>query len=233
MDENASDASATAEATVEVTYYTDPLCPWSWAFEPQWSRFLEESAGLYVVRYAMGGMIVDWRTFRDPVHSIHNPSQMAAYWYHVGQVMGVAIDERLGHDDPPESSYPACLAVRAAGLQGPAPGASYLRWLREVAMIGRQNIARAEVLLAIADELADETFDVMRFRNDLIGPEAASAFQEDLREIRYRGIQRFPTLVLHADNAPAIAIVGYRPYEELRRILDRVVSGQQFVVRSH
>src|SRR5690242_21305745 len=27
---------------LEVIYYTDPLCCWSWAFEPQWRRFLYE-----------------------------------------------------------------------------------------------------------------------------------------------------------------------------------------------
>lgn len=224
MDENTSGVSATVGAPVEVTYYTDPLCPWSWAFEPQWGRFLEESAGRFAVRYVMGGMIADWRTFRDPIHSIHNPSQMAAHWYHVGRVMGVAIDERLWHDDPPESSYPACLAVKAAGLQSPAAGAFYLRRLREAAMVGQRNIARAEVVLAIADEINDgNTFDAMRFRDDLIGPEAASAFQEDLREIRYREIRRFPTLALRTGDRPAIAIVGYRPFEELCGILESVL----------
>jgi len=225
MDENTSGASTPAGAPVEVTYYTDPLCPWSWAFEPEWARFLGEAAGRLVVRYAMGGMLADWRTFRDPVHSIQNPTQMASHWYHVGRVAGVAIDGRLWHDDPPASSYPACLAVKAAGLQGPAEGASYLRRVREAAMVGRRNIARAEVLLAIADELDDlGEFDADRFRDDLIGPGAASAFQEDLREIRYREIRRFPTLALRSGDGPAIAIVGYRPSDELRAILSRVAE---------
>ena len=31
-----------AEASAEVTYYTDPLCCWSWAFEPVRIRLVQE-----------------------------------------------------------------------------------------------------------------------------------------------------------------------------------------------
>jgi putative protein-disulfide isomerase len=215
---------------VDVTDYRDPLCPWSWALEPQWRRIRSEWGGRLVRRYVMGGMIADWRTFHDPVHSVHSPSQMAAHWYLVRRTTGVPLDERIWHEDPPASSYPACLAVKAAERQGPDAGEAYLRRLREAVMTGRRNIARGEVLLAVADELAGDpppglAFDALQFRDDLIAPEVAEAFHRDLQEIRYRDIRRFPTLVLRAGDGPGIALVGYRPYEVIREALAHLCPG--------
>jgi predicted DsbA family dithiol-disulfide isomerase len=212
---------------VAITDYTDPLCAWSWALEPHRCRLRAEFGGRLAWRSVMGGMIADWRTYHDPLNSIHNPSQLGPHWFQVRQLTGVTLDERIWHEDPPASSYPACLAVKAAERQGSQAGEAYLHRLRAAVMGSRRNIARAEVLLALAEELADDRsrglgFDVERFRDDLVGPEVRDAFQEDLREVRYRGIDRFPTLVLRAGDEPEIALAGYRPYEILREALARV-----------
>jgi hypothetical protein len=53
----------------------------------------------------------------------------------------------------------------------------------------------------------------------------ATAFQEDLREVRFRDIRRFPTLVSRAGDGPGIAIVGYRPYDVLRAALAQLCPG--------
>jgi predicted DsbA family dithiol-disulfide isomerase len=216
---------------VDVTYYTDPLCPWSWALESQWRRITSECGGRLARRSVMGGMIADWRTYHDPVNTVHSPSQMAAHWYLVRRTTSVPLDERIWHEDPPASSFPACLAVKAAERQGAEAGEAYLHRLREAAMTGRRNIARGEVLLAIADELAGDpppglAFDVPTFRDDLVAPEVAQAFHQDLQEIRYRDIRRFPTLVLRAGDGPGIALVGYRPYEIIRDALEHLLRGR-------
>jgi hypothetical protein len=143
---------------------------------------------------------------------------------------GMPLDERIWHEDRPASSYPACLAVKAAGRQGPEVGEAYLRRLREAVMTGRRDIARGEMLLAIADELAADrsrapALDAGRFREDLVAPAIADAFHEDLREIRYRDIRRFPTLVFRAGDGPGIAMVGYRPYAIIRGVLAQLRPG--------
>jgi predicted DsbA family dithiol-disulfide isomerase len=87
------------------------------------------------------------------------------------------------------------------------------------------------VLLSIADELAGDpppglAFDAPTFRDDLVAPEVAQAFHQDLQEIRYRDIRRFPTLVLRAGDGPGIALVGYRPYEIIRDALEHLLRGR-------
>lgn len=212
---------------IEVTYYTDPLCPWSWALEPQWRRLRYEYHDRLTWRYVMGGMIANWQAYHDPLNSIHNPSQMASQWYQVRQLTGMPLEARIWHDDPPESSYPACLAVKAAERQGPSVGEAFLRFVREAVMIGRRNVARGEILVEIAEEFTDGSqpgvaLDIDQFRDDILGPAVQDAFHEDLREVRYRSISRFPTLCLSIGSGPRIALVGYRPYEAFREALIRL-----------
>jgi putative protein-disulfide isomerase len=204
---------------VEVTYFTDPLCSWSWAFEAIWRRLRYEFADRIAWRYVLGGMIPDWQSFNDPLHSVHRPAQMGPSWYEVRHLTGMPIDEMIWIEDPPASSYPACVAVKAAGRQGSGVQEAYLRRLREAVMLERRNIARREVLVELFDELAG---DPLRFRRDLVGNDALEAFREDLKDAGYRNIGRFPAFVLRGAAGRAVLLVGYRPYPVFREALAAV-----------
>src|SRR4051794_1053500 len=170
----------------------------------------------------MGGMIVDWRTYRDPLNAVQNPGQMALQCYQVRHSTGVPLDERIWLDDPPASSYPACLAVKAAERQSPQAAELYLGRLRRAVMVQRRNIARWEVLQTLAEEAEAEEpkrFDASRFADDLNGEEVVSAFRDDLMQVRYRQIDRFPSLLIAPAKGPSALLVGYRPYEALRQAL--------------
>jgi putative protein-disulfide isomerase len=212
---------------VEVTYFTDPLCSWSWAFEAVWRRLRYELADRITWRYVLGGLIPDWQSFSDPLHSVHRPAQMGPSWYEVRHLTGMPVDEMIWLEDPPASSYPACVAVKAAARQGAAVEEAYLRRLREGVMLERRNVARRAVLLELFDEVAGAPGVPFgdRFRRDLAGKEAMAAFREDLKDAAYRNIGRFPALVLREAGGRAVLIVGYRPYPVLREALAAVAPG--------
>jgi predicted DsbA family dithiol-disulfide isomerase len=183
----------------------------------------------------MGGLLADWSRYHDPINEVTRPAHMGPRWYEVGETTGMPIDARLWHDDPPASSYPACLAVKAAERQGAAAGEWYLRRVREAAMLRRRNVARRDVLLDVAASLAGGpgapvAFDAARFAADVGAPATLDALRADLREARDREIGRFPTLVLEpAAEEPGtrgVLLVGYRPYEALRAAAEQV--GGQF-----
>ena len=225
MNEIAPDLeSANTDQRITITYYTDPLCSWSWAFEAPWRRLRYEFSDRLVWRYRMGGMIPNWRDFNDPLNTVGSPAQMGPLWLQVRHLSDTPIDERIWVEDPPTSSYPACIAVKAAECQGAGAGEAYLRRLREAVMLQRRNVARREVLVAVANELAaDPTapagFDAARFARDLDAPTAPDGFRDDLKETRYREIGRFPTLTLHRADGFGVIIVGYRPYPALLEAL--------------
>lgn len=213
-------------ARIDIEYYTDPLCCWSWALEPAWRRLRYEFGDQISWRYRFGGMIADWRGFSDPLNNVDSAAQMGPYWYQVRVEHEVMVDERIWAEDPPASSYPASVACKAAERQGREPGERYLRRVREAVMLERRNIARREVLLELASELADAGhLDREQFERDLGREAALWSFRDDVKEARYRGIGRFPSLVIHPARGPSRLLVGFRPYRVLREQILQLAPG--------
>ena len=212
---------------IRITHYTDPLCVWSWAFEPVWRQLLDARADTVTWRYRMGGMIADWSRYGDPLNNVSAAAQMGPHWLHVARQTGATVDSRLWHDDPPQSSHPACVAVKAAEGQGRDAGERYLARLRRAVMTERRNIARDEVLTAVAVEAA---LDLDAFTTALDDGSAVEAFRDDLRDSRYREIGRFPTLLLERDGRRGLLITGYRPLEVLLAAVDELAAAVGAVV---
>lgn len=209
---------------LQVVYYTDPLCCWSWAFEPQWRRLRYEFAGSIRWRYCMGGLIPDWKSYNDTLNSINRPLQMGPLWYEAKQISGMPMYDQLWMEDPPGSSFPSCIAVKCAALQSSDAEENYLRLLREAVMVKGKNIAKQEVLFEIAAELEmlhPQTFSRDQFEQDLLDGAGHEPFREDIKEIRFNNIVRFPTLTISKDGN-GVAIVGFRPYEALLEAIKKV-----------
>lgn len=218
------DASPPSEIVLEISVFTDPLCCWSWAFEPQLRKLRYAYAGRIAWRTVMGVMIEDWGRFTDPLNAVHRPGQMAPLWLQAGAVSGMPIQADLWIDDPPDSSLPACRAVKAAQMQSPAAAERMLRGLREAAMLDGLNIARPEVIEAVALRLpAEARFDFDRFAADLASPASLTALEEDVKETRLQGVGRYPTLFLRAPGAPQRVVTGWRPYDEFEAAVRELV----------
>jgi putative protein-disulfide isomerase len=216
------------EDRVEITYYTDPFCCWSWALEPQWRRLRYEFAGLIKWKYVMGGLIPDWQSYRDPMNSINRPAQMGPLWMEASQVSGMPIQDELWSVDPPASSYPACIAVKTAALQSEAAAEVYLRAVREALMIESKDVARKEILLDIADHTQSrhpDLFSSEHFRSNYGNKASQLAFREDIMKVRFNQIGRFPTLTMTAAEKPGLMITGYRPYHVLLDAVFKIAPG--------
>jgi putative protein-disulfide isomerase len=213
---------------VEIVYYTDPLCCWSWAMEPAWRKLQYEFAGHLAVRYCMGGLLPGWQNFHDTLYSISRPIQMGPVWMEAGHRSGMPVNTQVWIKDPPASSYLACIAVKSADLQSAEAGARYLRQLREAIMLEGRNIAVLSVLLDIAakfSELYPELLNIHRFKKDIIGGMGKEAFQKDLQEVQYNSITRFPALIFRQPGQPSLITTGNQPYIVLRNTLLKLAPG--------
>lgn len=213
---------------VEIEYYTDPLCCWSWAFEPQWRRLRYEYSGLIVWRYRMGGLLPNWKSFSDPLNTVEKPIQMGPVWMEAHHISGMPINNRLWFDNPPQSSYPACIAVKCAELQSADAAEAFLRRTREAVMSEGKNIANQEVLRDLAKEISiklSDIFDYDQFKEDLQNEAGMKKFKEDLQKARYHQISRFPALTIRRPDSPGVLIVGYRPYDALVIALEQAAPG--------
>ena len=213
---------------VEIVYYTDPFCCWSWALEPQWRRLRYEFGDQINWRYVMGGLIPDWRTYRDPMNSINRPAQMGPLWMEASQVSGMPIQDELWAEKPPNSSYPACIAVKTAALQSEVASEVFLRAVREALMIESKDISGKEILFDIAcltEERFPDFFSAEQFKSDYNEQAGYDAFREDIMQVRFNKIGRFPTLVLKAAGKAGLLITGYRTYSILLDALLEVSPG--------
>ena len=190
---------------VEVRYYTDPACSWSWGSEPKVRRLMWEFGDGLEFIWVMGGLA---RSYGGD-----DSSEEMAKWL----------------DAPPTSSYPACQAVKAAADKGPEAAYRYLRRLREGLMTERKKLDHAEALVG---EAGPAGLDTERFRIDHHSNAITEAFAADLeaarnppREARERnkvgetvGHERvsFPSAVIRGENGVERGVWGWSPYESYR-----------------
>lgn len=94
---------------------------------------------------------------------------------------GMPCDPRIWTENPLESTYPACQAVKAATEQGWEAGYRYLRTLREGIMFERRKLDHSDALIAAAGRAR---IDRQRFEVDLRSHAITEAFGADLEEVR-------------------------------------------------
>ena len=122
------------------------------------------------ITYVMGGLAREFK----------RPEETALHWLDACATTGMPCDARLWLTGPPKSSYPACLAVKAAaeqGLDGP-----YLRRLREAVACERVKADNGDALTALARDVPG--LDVERFAVDLASNAIVEAFGADLELAR-------------------------------------------------
>ena len=105
----------------------------------------------------------------------------ALHWLGVADRTGMPIDPLLWKDSPIRSTYPACMATKAAAEQGADAATRYLRVLREGLMCLRRKLDTTEALVEAAREAG---LDVERFRVDLGSHAIVEAFGADLELAR-------------------------------------------------
>jgi putative protein-disulfide isomerase len=173
------------------------------------------------ITYVMGGLA---REFED------HPELVMSWLEHSAE-SGMPVDPRIWANGAPRSSYPACIAVKAAFEQGAAAGERYLRAVREGFMCARRKLDGAQ---ALTDEARGAGLDGERFRIDLESNATLEAFGRDLEEARTipdaartaglatagshgSAVERlqFPALRLTGDDGEE-RWVGDHPYEDWR-----------------
>ena len=171
---------------VEVRYITDPACSASWGFEPTLRRLMVEFGGDLRFTYVMGGLARDYTSgYEDPGAGIGGErgvfGGLLLHWLDRAEASGMPMDPRLWTEGPIKSTYPACMAMKAAAEQSDDGGYAYLRALREGLMCFRRKLDTTEALVEEARRVA---LDVARFRIDLASNATVEAFGADLEETR-------------------------------------------------
>lgn len=178
-------------------------------------RFLMK--GRLNLHYVMGGLLRDWKNFNDQMNDIGRPAQMGPLWMQARIMSGQPIDETIWISNPVDTSYPACMAVKSAALQSAIAEEAMLRKLREAVMIHKKNIGEIDVLLSVAEELAQQKIlNKDKFQKALFSDNVSELLKNDLDKTKAGGITRFPTLLI-TYGPKTYQITGYRPFSELKK----------------
>jgi putative protein-disulfide isomerase len=197
---------------IHAWYYTDPACAWSWSVEPHVRRLTAELGDQVELTYVMAGI----REFAPA-------SEEAVEWLEAAAASGMPVDVRLWLQGGPATSYPACIAVKAAAEQGDP--SRYLRALREGFAFRRRRLDHAEAFEALAREMQPRALDLEQMRIDLSSHAVLEAFGADLERAQAvdgahrserHGRVRLPSLEFRGPDGEVHGVYGPAPYEAYR-----------------
>lgn len=206
--ENVTDTKTIVQKTqkpIKVIYFTDPICSSCWGIEPQLRKLKLEYGSNIEIEYRMGGLLADWSYSSG---GISKPSDVAHHWDEVSVHYDMPIDGDVWLEDPLNSSYPPSIAFKAAQMQGAEKAVLFLRELREMVFLKKNNIAKWE---HIAEAAKNVNLDVEQLKIDFEGTAKAS-FEEDLKLAQEFGVRGFPTIFFVNNTGDREVVYGSKPY---------------------
>ena len=130
-----------AKETMEVYFFTDPLCPWSWAMEPAMSALRARED------IEFHSILVGWL----PSLAGRTVEAVAAEWSDAAAKTRARIDPTYWDRVAPKTGLIADVAVKAGNFQGAAKGEAYLTALRRAVFEDGMDVADPNALASLAD----------------------------------------------------------------------------------
>ncbi len=214
---------------VIITNVTDPVCPWCWGEEPFFRKLETHFPNLITWRNVMGGLVEDMNT--------NKPADLDAHSYYTKENkdfithcletaekhhMPIKVEGFNLFSETENSSFPLCIAFKAAQIADTEKADLFLYNLRAAAMAeARQTITESE-LIAIADESG---IDIAAFLDPLNDGSAEKAFWQDVEEAKSLKVEVFPTFVFEYEGKK-MALKSFRDYNTMAAMIKAVSGGK-------
>lgn len=212
---------------VKVDFYTDPLCAWSYAYEPTIDAIIREYRDKIDFQFRSLPILDRIQGEPGPGEKKHTPEEMRKTWSRIAEKTGAKIDSALWDERPPHSSWPSNRATKAALRQGFEKGHGYLRSLRQAIMQERRNPSDLENLKEIAERSG---LDMERFYDDMTTNafEIEQEIADDKIEAAQHCVTSTPTLVMQNDDGDKIIVHGTLDQEVVSRSI-RSLMGEKVI----
>jgi len=200
---------------MKLYYVMDPMCSWCWGFRPVFQQLITSLPGDIEIQYVMGGLAPD---SSEPM-----PQKIRDYiqsqWQAVEAKTGVLFNRDFWDKcHPRRSTYPACRAVIAAGLQDRSKRPGMIHAIQKAYYLQARNPSNIETLSALAKEIQ---LDSERFTRDISSTDVERLLQEDLSLRQQLGVTSFPSLRLRqAEQIRTIEL----DYIDAQKVIDQIIS---------
>lgn len=208
---------AAAEKPLKLIYFTDPICSTCWGIEPQWRRLKLEYGHVLEISYHMGGLLPSWDIYNSG--GISGPSDVAHHWDEVSRHYQMPIDGNVWLEDPLPSSYPPSIWFKAAQRQDTHKAVIFLRRMRELLFMEKQNICKPEPVLKSA---AFAGLDILQLQADF-NQVAPDLFEADLALGKQLGVRGFPSIFFIDNNGRSELVYGAKPYSVFTTALQKLM----------
>ncbi|MBS0032219.1 DsbA family protein [Chitinophaga sp. 22321] len=208
---------SSTDKPLRLVYFTDPICSTCWGIEPQWRRLKLEYGHVLDISYHMGGLLPSWDVYNSG--GISGPSDVAHHWDEVSLHYQMPIDGNVWLEDPLPSSYPPSIWFKAAQQQDKHKAVIFLRRMRELLFMEKQNICKPEPVLRSA---AFAGLDIVQLQVDF-EKEAPALFNADLALGKQLGVRGFPSIFFIDKNGRSELVYGAKPYAVFTTALQKLL----------
>lgn len=211
-----------------LTTFTDPMMGLSYEQEPVYEKLAEYYGDRLVFRYVMSGLVRDVSDFMLPEEQAL-PEEEAIRTYNKRLAAIYKSEERIGglpinmegfrlFDKDHRSSYPLCIAYKAAQCCAPDKAENYLVRLRRATIVETRPTTHTEELVDVARAVGiDEALFLRSFQSG----EAEQRFTEDLQYTRSLGIYQLPACRIQYRER-AILCSGLNDYEGFAALISKL-----------
>jgi len=222
-------AEQAPEKRLKIAHFTDPICFWCYAMEPEMRKIRMLLGNRLDYRIVMGVLssdvrdftgFDDWSEMRYSFFRIELADHLAKAAEQVG--MPFSIDYLQSCSPEELISLPLCKAYCAMKMLDEDIAEAYLRRMRECVFAEGHSLGSTEKLVELASEFP---VDTDRFQTILEKDEMEPVLAEGLSECRAWGVTAFPTLLMEYGES-RLVISGYCSYQQLRQAILQATAGE-------
>jgi len=202
-----------------LTTFTDPMMGLTYEQEPVYEKLAEHFGDLLVFNYVMSGLVRDVSDFMLPQELVLPAEagiraynrRLAKIYKSEESISGLPINMDGFHlfDSRHRSSYPLCIAYKAAQICDPVKADNFLMRLRRATIVEARQTTKKEELVRVAKDVNMSEND---FLNAFEDGRAEKAFREDFKLTGSLGIHSLPSCLIRYGKK-TILVNGMMAYE--------------------
>jgi len=200
------------------------MCSWCWGFVPVWkqvqNQLHHQLQDKLNIQYVLGGLAPD----SDQPMPESMQISIRNNWQRIQQeIPGITFNYDFWTEcQSRRSTYPACRAIIACGMQQPELKSQMLLAIQQAYYLEAKNPSDENVLIKLAEDIGldDEVFSA-----DLNSEYCNEEFEKNLLLTGKLGVSSFPALVLSQGNVQMNIPIDYTSSENILRSIVQMLDG--------